>query len=555
MSGWFDRLRQRARQRSGPKAQRGSVSLASPRPSSADGAGPRVFISHKRNVALDNTLANHLHDYLNQHGCRAFIDLEILPGFDWTQEIDRQIKACDFFVVLLSETSVSSEMVQAEVKRAYDYRQIYGHPQSVPIRVDHEALLPFGIETFLGPVQYVVCKAKGDCGRVCSEILATIQGQSPVPLARNIPAPIAPQLLSEDGQPLAERGDLSPPTPAFDLRFLKELSAPGGTLRLRSEFYVRRRADVQLEQELARPGALVTVRAGRQTGKSSLLVRGVDYARTQGYRVALLDLQSVDQATLHDPALFMRYLGDAMMTKLGLDPGQAGAIWHDAVPPQVNLTRLLENYVLTQGDEPIVLAMDEADRLLATSYRSDFFGLIRSWYNSSALDERWQKLRIVMVISTEPYLLIEDSNQSPFNVGLKLRLTDFDEAQVSDLNQRHGAPLAAAEVPQLVELLGGHPYLTRKVLYVLARGEQSWSELQRSAPTDGGPFGDHLKHYLWILGDHPELRKALKQIIRRRRCNDEAAHHRLRQAGLVRGEQHGCRCRNELYRTYFGAKL
>jgi hypothetical protein len=521
--------------------------------------GPRVFISYKRDVPLDSALARYLYDYLGQHGCRPFIDLEILPGFDWTQEIDRHIKDCDFFVVLLSETSVRSEMVQAEVKRAYDYRQIQERPQSIPIRVAYRELLPFGIESFLGPLNYIACQTRNDCEHVSSQILATVQGQSDTPRPRPAPAPVGtraePQILSEDGRPLADQDDMSPPSPVFDLRFLKELGRPDGTVRLRSRFYVRRRADDQLEQELNCPGALITIRAGRQTGKSSLLVRGVDYARTQRYRAAMVDLQSIDQATLHDPALFMRYLADEIVRRLDLDVEQVDALWHEAVPPQVNLTHILENYVLAQSDDPVVLAMDEVDRLLDTSYGSDFFGLVRSWYNSSALDECWLKLRTVMVISTEPYLLIEDSNQSPFNVGCRLRLDDFSPAQVSDLHQRHGAPLRTTELAEFMELLGGHPYLTRKALYTLASGEQSWADLQRSAPTDRGPFGDHLKHYLWILGDQPDLRKALRQIIRWHRCSDESLHNRLRQAGLVQGERNACRCRCGLYQTYFGTKL
>jgi hypothetical protein len=76
-----------------------------------------------------------------------------------------------------------------------------------------------------------------------------------------------------------------------------------------------------------------------------------------------------------------------------------------------------------------------------------------------------------MVISTEPYLLIADPNQSPFNVGLKLSLEDFSMDQVRDLNQRHGAPVRESDIPELTALLGGHPYLTRKALYTVVTEE------------------------------------------------------------------------------------
>ena len=47
-------------------------------------------------------------------------------------------------------------------------------------------------------------------------------------------------LLSEDGRPIANEEELHPPLPEFDPRFLE---APGGTVKLRSRFYVERDAD------------------------------------------------------------------------------------------------------------------------------------------------------------------------------------------------------------------------------------------------------------------------------------------------------------------------
>ena len=73
-------------------------------------------------------------------------------------------------------------------------------------------------------------------------------------------------------------------------------------------------------------------------------------------------------------------------------------------------------------------------------FRSDFFGMLRSWHNKRAMSKLWRRFSQVLVISTEPYELIEDLNQSPFNVGQTLRLQDFTLAQVAELNGRHGSP-------------------------------------------------------------------------------------------------------------------
>jgi hypothetical protein len=215
----------------------------------------------------------------------------------------------------------------------------------------------------------------------------------------------------------------------------------------------------------------------------------------------------------------------------------------------------MEDYILPESDAPIVLALDEVDRLLQTPFHSDFFALLRSWHNSRALDEQWDRLNLVMVISTEPYLLIADVNQSPFNVGLKIYLEDFNEAQVRDLNQRHGAPVIEADFPQLLALLGGHPYLTRKALYTMVTERLTWSRLTQAATLDHGLFGDHLRRQHWLLRNEPELRESLKQIIEQQRCSNENALFRLLQAGLVKGSGDVYNCRCDLYRVYFKDKL
>jgi hypothetical protein len=162
---------------------------------------------------------------------------------------------------------------------------------------------------------------------------------------------------------------------------------------------------------------------------------------------------------------------------------------------------------------------------------------------------------LVLVISTEPYLLIDDVSQSPFNVGLKLELADFSEAQVRDLNRRHGSPVAEPYLAQLMTLLNGQPYLTRKALYTLVTERVTWPNLLQVATSAQGPFGDHLRRHHWGLRDKPQLQKALAQVIHSNRCSDELALFRLLRAGLIKGSGDVYTCRCDLYRLYFKDKL
>ena len=63
--------------------------------------------------------------------------------------------------------------------------------------------------------------------------------------------------------------------------------------------------------------------------------------------------------------------------------------------------------------------------------------------------------------------------------------------------------MSEGDLAQLIKLIKGHPYLTRKALYTMVVEEMPWSQLARVAPTDEGPFGDQLRRYRWMLRDQP----------------------------------------------------
>jgi hypothetical protein len=271
--------------------------------------------------------------------------------------------------------------------------------------------------------------------------------------------------------------------------------------------------------------------------------------------VAYLDLQDFGSDRLASSEVFLRDLAELLVYELQLDPAETERAWRGLLGPQQKLTHLIGHQLLPQFEAPVILIMDDVDCLLQTSFYEDFFGLVRSWHNRRALDEQWSKFNLVMVISTEPHMLIADANQSPFNVGLKLYLEDFNESQVYDLNERHGSPVKAQEFPQLLKLLNGHPYLTRKALYTLVMERLSWSDLSRMVTSEQGPFGDHLRRQHWLVHNERALQDALKQIIKRNQCADERALFRLLRAGLVKGSGHFYTCRCDLYRQYFQQKL
>jgi AAA-like domain len=160
-----------------------------------------------------------------------------------------------------------------------------------------------------------------------------------------------------------------------------------------------------------------------------------------------------------------------------------------------------------------------------------------------------------LVTATEPYHLIANLNQSPFNVGERIQLDYFTLEQVVELNQRHGSPLADRQVKQLNELLHGHPYLVRRALYLVASQQLGFEALLTQAAHSQGPFGDHLRYHLFRINDNKDLVQGLMQVIRNNTCADERVKRLLMAAGLIQEEGQLQVPRCQLYAIYFQEHL
>ena len=180
----------------------------------------------------------------------------------------------------------------------------------------------------------------------------------------------------------------------------------------------------------------------------------------------------------------------------------------------------------------------------------------RAWHESAKVDDAWKKLRLVVVHSTEVYIPM-NINQSPFNVGLPIELPEFIPAQVLDLAQRHGLDWGGDEVARLMAMVGGHPYLVRVALYQVAREETTLDALLTNAPTESGPYGDHLRRHLWNLEQRDDMAEAAKRLVAAGspvRLEPVQAF-QLHSMGIVHLQGNEVMPRCDLYRQYFGDRL
>lgn len=334
----------------------------------------------------------------------------------------------------------------------------------------------------------------------------------------------------------------------------------GGAVPLDSRFYLVRPTDDEFLSAVAQQDSIVLVKGARQMGKTSLLARGLQQARRAGARVALTDFQTLGGAALGSQETLLLTLAESLADQLDLD-ADPRENWNSARAPNTNLERFVRRDVLGALSEPLVWGLDEVDRLFppACAFGSEIFGLFRSWHNRRALDPSgpWSRLTLAIAYATEAHLFITDLNQSPFNVGTRLTLSDFTETQVADLNERHGSPLPAPpDVARFHALTGGQPFLVRQGLDGIVRRGLSIEDFEAEADRDEGLYGDHLRRMLITLSEDAGLTGVVRDLLAGRPCPTPESFYRLRSAGILSGGSVAdARFSSRLYQTYLGHHL
>ncbi|MBS1723100.1 MAG: AAA-like domain-containing protein [Armatimonadetes bacterium] len=352
-----------------------------------------------------------------------------------------------------------------------------------------------------------------------------------------------------EAQPLAAL-----PAPEAVSKTFADIDAVGGAVPMDSPFYVRRPVDEAIERCLERHEATILIQGPRQVGKSSLLARAISLAGKAGTRVVVTDFQAIGRSQIADEEKMYRVLAHAFASGVASDIDVRG-LWNEWLGPKANLDAVL-GQVLSGIDQPVVWAFDECDRLFGQDYADDFFGLLRSWHNRRALDTKgdWKKLSLVLSYATEAHLFIADMNQSPFNVGVKLKVSDFSQEEVGSLAERYDIP-GGQHQTDVFEITSGQPYLTRRSFAFLSQG-QTIEELRATSSDDDGPFCDHLRRILDSLSTDPALTAEVARLLAGSPFERSNTVFRLVSSGVVKvGSQGVPEFRVPAYRDYLGRHL
>jgi len=97
----------------------------------------------------------------------------------------------------------------------------------------------------------------------------------------------------------------------------------------------------------------------------------------------------------------------------------------------------------------------------------------------------------------------------------------------------------------------------RVALYQVARQETTLEELLTVAPTEAGPYGDHLRRHWWNLEQREEMAEAAKRVVAASgpvRLEPIQAF-QLHSMGIVHLQGNEVTPRCDLYRRYFADRL
>ncbi|MEO0705717.1 MAG: AAA-like domain-containing protein [Cyanobacteria bacterium J06649_5] len=341
-----------------------------------------------------------------------------------------------------------------------------------------------------------------------------------------------------------------------------QLAFPSVGLSIKSAFYVPRPpAEEQAFHELDRPGGLLRIKAPSNTGKTSLLLRALEYARSQGARTVLLNIQEADTAVLDDLGRFLRWFCRNVAQQLGLE-NKLDDYWDEEIGLKVSCKIYFREYLLTQVSDPIVLALDEVDQLFEhPTLVQEFLPMLRVWHEEAMELEVWQKLRLVLSYNSEVYVPLKIS-QSPFNIGLSIQLPVLTIKQVIALAEQYKLDLSdslqSEQLSRLHQLVAGHPYLVQLALYWLSERDITLTSILENAHTQSGIYSHHLRRHWQIMQRQPHLQEAFAEVLKAPEDGaevDTLMAYQLERMGLVYLQGNRAIVSSKLYYRHFKARL
>ncbi|MBC8029188.1 MAG: AAA-like domain-containing protein [Pyrinomonadaceae bacterium] len=261
----------------------------------------------------------------------------------------------------------------------------------------------------------------------------------------------------------------------YEIKANPSMYAVGGDVQASGGIYIPRRADNEL-LALCRTGTFSYVLTPRQMGKSSLMKRTVERLNEEGVRTVIIDLTQLGT----DVTSESWHLGllSAIEDQLALE-GDVVSWWekNNHLSTTQRMTDYFRKELMREVKGQVVICIDEIDTTLSLGFTDDFYAAIRYLHNARAHVPEFQRLSFVLIGVATPSDLMRDPQRTPFNIGERVDLTDFNGEEALPLLAGLGLPSPHAEevLGWILGWTGGHPYLTLRLCRAIAQdGRGSW---------------------------------------------------------------------------------
>ena len=268
----------------------------------------------------------------------------------------------------------------------------------------------------------------------------------------------------------------------------------GGSLPADAPSYVERQCEHEY-YELLKQNKYCYVFNCRQMGKSSLRVRVTHRLKAEGIVCATIDPQKIGVEVTCEQwyASAIRSLVGDLELKDKFDL-RSWIKERDLSSPVQRFAEFIDLVVLQQINAPIVIFIEEIDRLLSLKFgMNDFFGLVRSFFEDRPTKPEYNRLTFSFLGVATPTDLIQSHNTSAFNIGYAVEMTGFTLAEAMPLiqglaNQVHNPQ---AYLTEAVRWSGGQPFLMQRLLDIM---EKELTEItsQTALPEDIGAWVENL---------------------------------------------------------------